>query len=189
MIEEGKRVPSLEVLTKLADIFYRDISYFITDKEPDFSVNLRAQELKEKDKKELFIKLSDNYTFLEEATEEHSILSPVYPDPPSEALNNYKSLHDFAEEIANYERRRLGLGQEPIKDFFTLIETQEAHVIRKELIECRIYGAFIFNHRKGAFILINSAITKGRQVFTAAHEYCHYLKDRDKAPRLIGFII
>jgi len=30
--------------------------------------------------------------------------------------------------------------------------------------------------------LINCAVTPGRQAFTAAHEYCHYLKDRREGP-------
>jgi len=185
MIESGKRTPSLEVLAKASKLFHCDIGFFITDKESDFSEILRVEGIKEEDKKELqkFIELSREYALLEELTEEHPILAPVYPDPPVEALNDHNFLYEFAEEMANSERRRLGLGDEPIRDIFALIETQGVHLIRKELKESRISGIFIFS-KKGAFILVNSRLPREDQVFTVAHEYCHYLKDRDKGPQI-----
>ncbi len=186
MIESGKRLPSVDVLAKLADIFHLNISYFIEDKDYGFSMLFRAEGLNEQDKKELlkFIRLSEEYAFLEEITEDRPALAPIYQDPPPKALNSYSTLYEFAEKMANEERRRLGLGEEPIRDIFNLIEAQGAHIIRKELKECNIDGTFVFNEAKGAYILINSSSTKGRQVFTAAHEYCHYLKDRNKGPQI-----
>jgi Zn-dependent peptidase ImmA (M78 family) len=52
-------------------------------------------------------------------------------------------------------------------------------------VNSKLSGAFIFlEDKEAAFALINSADTRGRQAFTAAHEYCHYLKDRYEGPLL-----
>jgi Zn-dependent peptidase ImmA (M78 family) len=51
------------------------------------------------------------------------------------------------------------------------------------VLGAKLSGAFIFlEDREAAFVLINSADTPGGQAFTAAHEYCHYLKDRHEGP-------
>jgi Zn-dependent peptidase ImmA (M78 family) len=39
-------------------------------------------------------------------------------------------------------------------------------------------GAFLYSRENGAFIIINSSRPLSRQVFTAAHEYCHCLRHR-----------
>ena len=41
---------------------------------------------------------------------------------------------------------------------------------------------YFLQEKEAAFALINSADTPVRQAFTAAHEYCHYLKDRHEGP-------
>ena len=42
---------------------------------------------------------------------------------------------------------------------------------------------FIFSEiSESAFISVNCAQSFGKQVFTAVHEYCHYLKDRNTGP-------
>jgi|DewCreStandDraft_5_1066085.scaffolds.fasta_scaffold03680_9 Zn-dependent peptidase ImmA (M78 family)/predicted transcriptional regulator len=185
MIESGKRTPSLEVLIKASNLFQCDLNSLIADKEQELSEILEVEGLNEEERKELekFIELSKEYSLLEELNKEHPVIAPLYPDPPVEALTNHNFLHEFAEEMANSERKRLGLGDEPIRDIFALIETQGVRIIRKELKETWINGAFIFS-RKGAFMLINSRLPIEDQIFIAAHEYCHYLKDRDKGPQV-----
>ncbi|MEW6455801.1 MAG: XRE family transcriptional regulator [Acidobacteriota bacterium] len=169
MLEAGSRVPSLKVLSNLAKIFHLNIEYFLSEKEPTFSILLRSEDINKKGKEELlkFKKFYDDYIFLEEITNKKMPLAPVY------------SMQSPA-QMAAEERRRLGLGKEPIKDIFGLMESQGCHVFKHSLSqEAKIDGAFVFTEDKRAFILINNSQTKGRQVFTAAHEYCHYLKDRD----------
>lgn len=182
MVESEKRLPSLEVLASLASYFGRDISYFLTTREEPFIAVFRSGELGRKESWELskVIKLADDYAFLEEVTGKVPPLAPTYPDLLAEELKNLRLLYCYAERLADEERSRLGLGREPIKDVFSLIESQGLHIIRREMDGVNLDGVFLFSEERGAFAIINASANKGRQVFTAAHEYCHYLKDRDK---------
>jgi Zn-dependent peptidase ImmA (M78 family) len=86
--------------------------------------------------------------------------------------------------MADEERRRLGLGDEPVKDVFALFESNGCRILRMPMPEeSRVSGVFIYLEAKqAAFALVNSAQAAGRQAFSAAHEYCHYLKDRLEGP-------
>src|SRR3972149_7348841 len=183
MIESSKRNPSLDVLSKIASVFSKEASYFMDTKREDFALALRTAEVDEKDKDEIrkFKEFCEDYYFLEEATGEilHSI-APIYPDPSSSILSDFGQTYRYAEKLATEERRRLNLGDEPIRDIFLLLETQGVRVVRINMENTSVDGAFIYSRDKGAFMLINSSLSKGRQIFTAAHEYCHYLKDREK---------
>ena len=48
LLELGKRMPSLESLTALADYFRKDVSYFLKEKEETFKIILKAEGLDEK---------------------------------------------------------------------------------------------------------------------------------------------
>src|SRR3990172_3448506 len=183
MVESGKRNPSLEVLSKIASVFSKEVSHFLQTPKEDFALALRTAEINEKDKDEIikYKEFCEYYYFLEEVTGEIlQPLAPIYPDPSSSILSDFGQTYRYAEKLALDERRRLSLGDEPIKDIFLLAETQGVRVVRINMVDSSVDGAFIYSRDKGAFMLINSFLSKGRQVFTAAHEYCHYLKDREK---------
>jgi len=186
LVESGKRTPSLKVLSKIANEFKVDINYLTSKKESDFSLILRSDNLKDDDKKNLikFSKLAEDYYFLEKITNNHYFLAPSYEDSYNFNEINTSEFIKIAERIARSERSRLGLGDQPIKDIFNLIETQGVHVIRQEYEHSNISGAFLYSNIMGAYILVNSSQSYGRQVFTAAHEYYHYINDRNKGPRI-----
>jgi len=169
-LELGKRTPSLETLTALANYLKKDIPYFLKEKEETFDILTRGERIDKKAKKELkkFQKYCEEYIHLEEQTGRRLELAPLYT-------------HISADRMAGEERRRLGLGNEPIRDVFSLFELNGCRIIRQPFPEeSKISGVFIFlEAHKAAFTLINSAQSYGRQVFTAVHEYCHYLKDRN----------
>jgi Zn-dependent peptidase ImmA (M78 family) len=86
--------------------------------------------------------------------------------------------------MAEEERRRLGLGEEPIRDTFALCEANGCRILRMPMPEeSKVSGVFIYLEQKeAAFALVNNAQSFGRQSYSAAHEYCHYLKDRNEGP-------
>ncbi len=172
-LELGKRMPSLETLTTLADFFKKDVSYFLKEKEEAFKILLRGERLDKKARTELkkFRKYCDEYIHLEELTRRRLELAPLYT-------------HTSAERMAEEERRRLGFGDEPIRDIFSLVELNGLHILRQPIPEkSNISGVFIFFEvERAAFALINSAQSLGQQVLTAAHVYSHYLKDRNAGP-------
>lgn len=94
---------------------------------------------------------------------------------PSE--NIFEQAKDLAEKI----RRNLKLGNAPIKDIFNLLEGQRIFVVRMPINGDGLSGAFYYDKKKkNAQILVNSNRSKGHQIFTAAHEFCHYLLDKDE---------
>jgi Zn-dependent peptidase ImmA (M78 family) len=176
LLEAGKRAPSLNTLARISAHFNRDASFFLGEKEPAFTVLFRAAAhgLSPKARLELehFQRYGEDYLRLEEAMGRPLELAPLYSGSFS------------PERIAAEERRRLGLGDEPIRDIFALLERNGCRILRRPFPEdVEISGVFIFlEAQNAAFALINSAHTVCRQAFTAAHEYCHYLKDRHDAP-------
>lgn len=88
-----------------------------------------------------------------------------------------------ASALAVAERKRLGLGSEPIVDIRALVEQQGALVYATSIPNGALSGCFALIG-EDAWIMVNSASTVGRQRFTIAHEYCHSLAHRD-----LGFIV
>lgn len=173
LLELGKRRPSLETLTTIAAYFKKDVSYFLQEKETAFDILLKGEGVEKDSSKELkkFKKYCEEYMWLEELASRRIELAPLYSNISPERL-------------AYEERRRLGLGEEPIRDIFSLFDLGGCHVIRQPFSEkSKISGIFIFLEiNEAAFISVNCAQPFGKQVFTAAHEYCHYLKDRNTGP-------
>ncbi|HID06680.1 MAG TPA: ImmA/IrrE family metallo-endopeptidase, partial [Armatimonadetes bacterium] len=87
-------------------------------------------------------------------------------------------MQEAARWLADKERARLQLGDQPIGDIFSLLENQGLRIIRIAIPNSKLDGAFAYERNKGAFALVNASRSKGKQTFTAAHEYCHFLKDR-----------
>jgi Zn-dependent peptidase ImmA (M78 family) len=173
LLEAGKRTPSFDTLEKIAKFLNKEIAYFFEQREPAFTMLFRGESLDECSRSELqkFRRYCEKYLELEETTGRRLELAPLYANVS-------------AERMADEERRRLGLGNEPIRDIFALLELSGCRILRRPLPEdSKVSGVFVFVEEKGAgFALVNSADPPGRQAFTAAHEYCHYLKDRLDSP-------
>ncbi|MEW5901496.1 MAG: XRE family transcriptional regulator [Acidobacteriota bacterium] len=191
LLGSDKRAPSLVTLNKIASFLKKDIGFFLEEKEGAFNILLRGAPLEvgmappspaasvpapeplygldqpARSILERFKRYCDNYLRLERLTGRRLALAPLYA-----AIS--------PERLAEEERRRLGLGDEPIRDIFALVELQGCRILRLPIpAASKLSGVFIFlEESEVAFALVNSADSPGRQVFTAAHEYCHYLKDR-----------
>lgn len=181
MIESGKRLPSLETMSKLGKIFNKGTDFFLREEEEPFAALFRVETLgaPERSALDMAAKFCEDYAFLEKETGQLPVLPPAYPEKPGIA-KSLSALKEDAEHLADSEWRRLGLGDEPIKDIFSLIESQGVHVIRQEMGNDGFDGAFLYSPENGAFVIINASRPLVRQVFTAAHEYCHCLKHRNR---------
>jgi transcriptional regulator with XRE-family HTH domain len=173
LLELGKRMPSLETLSALAGFFKKEASYFLKEKEESFNILLKKEGIDEEAKKAIgkFKKFCEDYLYLEKLTGRRLEPAPLY-------------FHTSPERMADEERLRLGLGDEPIRDVFSLIELSGLHVVRQPIPEAsQISGIFIYlEEERAAFALVNRAQHLGQQILAAAHEYCHYLKDRSVGP-------
>ncbi len=175
-LESGKRTPSFATLYRIAGFLNKDVAYFFYEREtaPDsFTLLFRAEAVDERTRDELqkFRRYCDDYLRLETLTGRKLDLAPLYGGISPERM-------------ADEERRRLGLGDEPVKDVFGLFESNGCRILRMPMPEeSKVSGVFIYLEAKqAAFALVNSAQAGGRQAFSAAHEYCHYLKDRLEGP-------
>jgi Zn-dependent peptidase ImmA (M78 family) len=188
LLEADKRAPSLATLNKIAAYLKKDLHYFLQEKEGAFNILLRGDALKGPEGLDAasqavlqrFKRYCDDYLRLDRlASRSGSSAGPSLRLPLAPLYTNISP-----ERLAEEERRRLGLGDEPIRDIFALSELNGCRILRLPIPSgAKLSGAFIFlEDREAAFALINSADTPGRQAFTAAHEYCHYLKDRHEGP-------
>ena len=188
MLEADKRAPSLTTLNKIAAYLKKDIHYFLQEKEGAFNILLRGDAFKGPEGLDAasqavlqrFKRYCDDYLRLERLANRAG--SSAGPSRGLGLAPLYTNISP--ERLAEEERRRLGLGDEPIRDIFALSELNGCRILRLPIPSgAKLSGAFIFlEDREAAFALINSADTPGRQAFTAAHEYCHYLKDRHEGP-------
>ncbi|MDH4198622.1 MAG: ImmA/IrrE family metallo-endopeptidase, partial [Candidatus Aminicenantes bacterium] len=151
----------------------KDVGSFFRESQPVFSALLVTEGLAETTRAAFkkFRRHAERYLELEATTNRRLEPAPLYANIS-------------AERLADGERRRLGLGQEPIRDIFGLCEVNGLRLLRQPLPEeARISGVFVFlEERNAAFGLINAASPVGHQVFAAAHLYAHYLKDRLESP-------
>jgi len=91
------------------------------------------------------------------------------------------NIYQQAEILSEKIRRGLKLGNAPIKDIFALLEGQGIFVVKIPVGGNGLSGAFYYDKEKDlGQILINSNRSNGHQVFTAAHEFCHFLLDKEK---------
>jgi len=175
LLELGKRTPSLETLKGISDFFQKDISYFLEAKKLPRERLYEAAGGDEQVRNSLKKFLSSCRLCIEKenASGLRPELAPLYTTAA-------------AHRLAAMERSRIGLGSEPIKDIFALIERFGLHVFRQTLPEeSAISGVFLFfDMEKSAFSLVNGRHPIEHQAFIAAHQYYHFLKDRH-----IGLVI
>jgi len=170
LIEKGKRHPSLDSIERISNYLNKDISYFL-DKESDpFEIIMKNNELPKILKSEFktFKRYCTDYLSMENLLGHSLEEAPLYSNK-------------LPEIMADEERKRLGLGIQPIRNIFNLLELNGLRILRQSLKKgTEVAGVFIyFKNQQAGFALINSNQSYAKQILTAAHEYCHYLKDRE----------
>jgi transcriptional regulator with XRE-family HTH domain len=170
LIEKGKRYPSLQSIEKISNYLNKNISYFFEEESDPFEKIMKNKELLKGTKSEFktFEKYCKEYLDMEKILGSPLEEAPCYSSP-------------LPEIMAAEERKRLGLGTQSIRNIFTLLELNGLRILRQSLRKnSKIAGAFIyFKTQKAGFALINTNQSFAKQILTVAHEYCHYLKDRD----------
>ncbi len=100
--------------------------------------------------------------------------------PPEVHLPQRGSLVDFAADAAMQERRRLGLGIQPITNLRDVLESDMSLRIFYGSLPSSIAGLYAHVAELGYCILINAKHPPERRRTTLAHEYGHFLCDRHK---------
>ena len=170
LVEKGKRYPSLQSLERISNYLNKKISYFFEEELDPFKKIMNDKGISKNAKSEFrsFKKYCDEYLHMEEVLKNSLKDAPHYSCP-------------IPEVMAAEERKRLGLGTQPARNVFNLLEMNGLRILRKSIKKSlKIAGIFIYyKNREAGFALINTNQSYARQILTAAHEYCHYLKDRE----------
>jgi len=184
-IESGKRSVSGIELVKLAKLYHRPVASFFDDdlEEPvtenPLTILYRAANLQAEDKRivEKFETFCRNYRELENILQLQSELRLPDYSSYSDSSNKLEAIRQ-GEQVALEERRRLGIGDAPVRDVFRLLEGQGVKLSLRKLNESGISGLFLYDRKIGPCILINATDHRNRLSFNAAHEYAHVLCDR-----------
>ncbi|NQS89586.1 ImmA/IrrE family metallo-endopeptidase [Patescibacteria group bacterium] len=96
------------------------------------------------------------------------------------SYRSIKRSYPWAAIYAEKERANLELGKVPLKNLRDILEEKRDIQVFFLGLPDSISGMFAFGENIGGSILINDSHPFGRQLFSLAHEYAHYLFDREK---------
>jgi len=176
-IENGKRDVPLKELYAFCEFFARPLEYFLKESpaaESGFKVLFRKTAGDGEITKVVtkFENLCERMYDLEEITEV-KIRPPLLKDYDYEKSR----LSFWGKYCAEQERSRLNLGQVPLKELDRILEERcGVKIFYLPIPEGRdIWGMFTFDEKFGGCILINSTPAAGKQLFSLAHEYGHFI--------------
>jgi Zn-dependent peptidase ImmA (M78 family)/DNA-binding XRE family transcriptional regulator len=179
LIEAGRRSVSSIELARLARLYGKSASAFLFQPEEEQILQyFRAEApLAEPDEAVVgeAVEWCRYYAMLEESIYgEQRYDLPTYPVPRGLAIDQGASL-------AEQERRRLGLGDARVPSMIDLLEHEGVKVLLRQFpSDSSISGFFFFGPDIGPCAVINTGESASRQRFTAAHEYAHFLVDREE---------
>lgn len=184
-VEKGERRLSPHELIKLASLYGRSVSEFVSrsfvtegfvpqfrhawrnDLSEDIELEKTAAELQ---------RLAEDYVELEKLCGLSSAQNP----PPTYNFVG-ASPEQAAEEIAAAERNRLGIGDGPISNLRERLETDVGLRVFYFAMPSKVSGVFAYNDVLGGCIGINSNHPRDRRNWSLAHEYGHFLTNRYQA--------
>ena len=183
-IEKGLRRPKPKELINLAKLYGVQINKLLrNDRKPvPLSPHLRAIADSASDGKReleeaisLLIGYVEDYQFLEDLIG----TKPVWNFPPPIRIPA-GPIDKFAEHCAQEERARLNLGQhQPLHAPRMVLEEAGMHIFIDKL-DSKLAGLYVFIPDFGYCILVNHLHPLERRRWTIAHEYAHFLVDRDR---------
>jgi Zn-dependent peptidase ImmA (M78 family)/DNA-binding XRE family transcriptional regulator len=186
--EEGAAQPSLELLWKLAEIYQRSTDYFLRwvpalPEHLSFRLERRKvmQDLPQEVRKVIvrFDELCRAEAELEEAMQE-----------PRRILIKRLTGDYTPQELAHIERKRMDLGERPIKDLRKLLVNQGIRIFTLPMPDIpanELSGLSWWHDAYGPCILLNGKNNPGRRSFTLAHEYSHLL--RSDPPTVCAYML
>ncbi len=183
-LEKGERAARPAEIMKLAALYGQPVSHFVRTAEPvtDFQPHFRAamEKVKPADVAQLRAAIGEFKVFVENYLDlERRMKAPMrinYPLPVE--LNAKVNVTELAEDVANRERQRLGLGDQPIPDIRTVLESDVGVRIFFGRLPRMFAGMYIFVDGLGGCMLINSVHPADKQRASIAHEYAHLIVDR-----------
>ncbi len=185
-IEKGERAARPDEIVKLAACLGRRVSELVRPGAPavDFQTHLRAvaEKMKDDDEHALVAAIGDlqrlavDYLDLEQLM--HARLRYNYP--PEVSLDTPLDTVALAESVAGAERRRLGLGEQPIHELRRLLEWEVGLRIFYWPLPSAVAGIYAYADDAGCCIMVNRKHPAQRRRVSMLHEYGHLIVDRYK---------
>jgi Zn-dependent peptidase ImmA (M78 family)/transcriptional regulator with XRE-family HTH domain len=186
--EAGAKAPNSLHLVRLAEIYRRELSELLAEQFDEagrdpltaiFRADLQfASDRERASAVAECVKLCREYTNLEMllGIDQDRLYDVNYNTP---LMRTRWDAIRQGERLAEFERARLSLGEDPLTNVAELLEAQGVRFIEMSLSET-ISGLFLSDTRYGPSIIVNEDHSPRRRLFSCAHEYCHVLVDRDR---------
>lgn len=169
--ESDEVEPPIERVWELAELYCRGVDYFLR-RTPAPPPHASFRVARARAKPDLSLEARQVLARFEELCRAQTQLEELLQEPPPPALPTVAQPAD-AEALAESERIRLDLGDKPIKNLRTVLETQGVRVFELPVPEDEFAG-FSWRHPGyGPCILVNAGDVVGRRRWTLAHEYFH----------------
>lgn len=183
-IEKGSRRLRPAELVKLLELYKLPLNKFLREEKSKYEIRPHLRSILEYSDEgqeglaSAIEKLSDfieDYRYIEGLIN----IRMATAFPPAARVQG-KSIEKFAEHCAQDERTRLNLGAYlPVYTPRKVLEEAGIHVFIDRL-DSKLAGLYSFVPDFGYCILVNKAHPKERRRWTIAHEYGHFIIDRDK---------
>lgn len=185
-IEKGDRLAKPEEITKLAPFLGRKVSELVRPTEPvvDLQPHLRAavEKWKGADEEALNAAIDE----LQRLAEDYRDLEKLMNAPlrrnyaPEVSLNARIDPAELAEGVAQQERQRLGLGDQPVISLRNTLEWDVGLRIFYWDLPSAIAGMYAYTADLGCCILVNRKHPPERRRVSMLHEYGHLIVNRYK---------
>jgi Zn-dependent peptidase ImmA (M78 family)/transcriptional regulator with XRE-family HTH domain len=186
-IEKGERVAKSDEIIKLASFLGRKVNELVRPTAPvvDLQPHLRAtveKKMKAADEEALNAAIDEFQRLAEDYRDLENLLNapPRSNYPPEVALNPRVDAAELAEGVAQQERQRLGLGDQPVIYLRNTLEWDVGLRIFYWGLPSAIAGMYAYTADLGGCILVNRKHLPERQRVTMLHEYGHLIVDRYK---------
>lgn len=182
-IEKGTRDVKPEELMALTKLYNTSLNRLMRQNAPPTQVAPHLRVVVEREGEDAGLdsaiaKLTefvDDYMFLLDKVQGH-----VMPTPPPQPARSPLPVERFAERQAIEQRHRLGFGdREPIGSLRKTLDEIGVHVFIDGL-DSKLAGLYAYVENFGYCILANRRHPQARRRWTIAHEYGHFLFDRDR---------
>ncbi len=183
-LEKGQRPAKPAEIVTLATLYGRPVHHFVGRLEPvtDFQPHFRGalDKVKPSDVEQLKTALADFKLFVQRYIDlERRMQAPMRMNyPPVLELNARVNVSELAEDVANRERQRLGLGDHPLPNIRGVLESNVGVRMFFAPLPSMYAGLYLFVDNLGGCMLINRLHPPEKQRASIAHEYAHLIVDR-----------
>lgn len=186
-MEKGERAAKADEIMRLAMHFSRTVHELVRPGEPVVALqpHLRgvAERMKAGDHRQLLEAIDELQCFAEDYRQLEELMNvPLRSSfPPELSLDTPIQVTELAEGVAVQERRRLGLGDQPVIHLRSILEWDVGlRIFYGEELPSAIAGMYAWTADLGCCILINRNHPPQRRRMSMVHEYGHLIVDRYK---------